>query len=197
MTIGSVAADHGLVLCVGMPLRLVSEMSKLLSDLAVVVAATDVDGALALLREDREEPSDRLAPLAPAGDAAPGGSEPSASFTIGRLHICPRAREASVDGVLLRLSAQDFDLLAALASDVDRVWSFEDLSTRVWRTDYLGDRDHVNSAVKRLRRRLADRRGIEIVSVRGVGYRLSVSNAPSVPAALAEAIRAYETLPAN
>jgi DNA-binding response OmpR family regulator len=178
-----------------MPLRLVSEMSRLLSDLAVVVAATDVDGALALLLEDRGDQSDPPPRPAPAADQDAGGDP--ADFSAGRLQVFPRAREASVDGVPLRLSAQDFDLLAALASDVERVWSFEDLTARVWRTAYLGDRDHVNSAVKRLRRRLADRPGVEIVSVRGVGYRLNVRSAPAVPAALAEAIRAYEMRPAG
>jgi len=191
---GSVATDHGLVLCVGMPLGLVSEMSRLLSDLAVVVAATDVDGALALLHEERGGEVDRPVPPAPTAEPV---AEPAESFSVGRLRIRPLAREASIDGVPLRLSAQDFDLLAALASDVERVWSFEDLTARVWRTGYLGDRDHVNSAVKRLRRRLAGRQGVEIVSVRGVGYRLSVRSAPAVPAALAEAIRGYEVLPAR
>ena len=119
----------------------------------------------------------------------PAGGGPEAPLTIGRLRIAPAAREASVAGIGVHLSAQEFDLLAVLASDLDRVWSFEDLTAHVWRTAYLGDRDHVNSAIKRLRGRLARHPGIQIASVRGVGYRLMVGGTSSVPTALSDVLR--------
>ncbi|MFK4835349.1 winged helix-turn-helix domain-containing protein [Microbacterium sp. ZW T2_14] len=167
-------AEEVLVLCVGMPLRHVGELAKLLRDLAVVVAAPDVEGALTLLRDVRSDGNDPDAP--PRGVLVPtrrtGAEVSTVPTVIGPLRIASAAREVSVAGIRLHLSAQEFDLLAALASDTRRVWSFAELTERVWRTDYLGDREHVNSAIKRLRRRLAGRPGIRIVSVRGVGYRL-------------------------
>ena len=188
--------DEVMVLCVGMPLRHVGELAKLLRDLAVVVAAPDVDGALTLLREVHagEEPKGPPQTVLPAAGEthAPDSSGP---LMIGTLRIASASREVSVAGIRVHLSAQEFDLLAALASDTHRVWSFEDLTARVWRTDYLGDREHVNSAIKRLRRRLAGRPGIRIVSVRGVGYRLMVGGASSVPAPLSDALRRQQPRP--
>lgn len=183
--------DEVLVLCVGMPLRNVGELAKLLRDLAVVVAAPDVEGALTLLREvhaDQGDPSHpRHAAPPPANETR--AAEPAAPQIIGTLRIASASREVSVAGIRVHLSAQEFDLLAALASDTHRVWSFEELTVLVWQTDYLGDREHVNSAIKRLRRRLAGRPGIRIVSVRGVGYRLTVGGTSSVPTALSDVLR--------
>jgi DNA-binding response OmpR family regulator len=68
----------------------------------------------------------------------------------------------------------EFDLLATLALEAGRVWSFAELTARVWQLPYLGDSDQVTSAVKRLRKRLAPVRDVEVASVRGVGYRLRV-----------------------
>ncbi len=183
--------DEVLVLCVGMPLRHVGELAKLLRELAVVVAAPDVEGALTLLREvhaDQDDAGHRPHAVLPPVRETPAAG-PAAPLIIGTLRIASASREVSVAGIRVHLSAQEFDLLAALASDPHRVWSFEDLTAQVWRTDYLGDREHVNSAIKRLRRRLAGRPGIRIVSVRGVGYRLMVGGTSSVPTALSDVLR--------
>jgi DNA-binding winged helix-turn-helix (wHTH) protein len=189
--------DEVLVLCVGLPLRHVGELAKLLRDLAVVVAAPDVEGALTLLREvhagqdDPDHPPHAVLPSAHEARTA----SPAGPLIIGTLRIASASREVSVAGIRVHLSAQEFDLLAALASDTHRVWSFEELTEQVWRTDYLGDREHVNSAIKRLRRRLAGRPGIRIVSVRGVGYRLMVGGASSVPTPLSDALRRSQRRP--
>jgi DNA-binding response OmpR family regulator len=68
----------------------------------------------------------------------------------------------------------EFDLLATLALEAGRVWSFAELTARVWQLPYLGDSDQVTSAVKRLRKRLAPVPDVEVASVCGVGYRLRV-----------------------
>ncbi|GAB4086862.1 hypothetical protein GCM10028784_34920 [Myceligenerans cantabricum] len=92
----------------------------------------------------------------------------------GPLTLDRAAREVQVQGREVHLSAQEFDLLATLASQADRVWTFAELTAHVWGTRYLGDADAVTSAIKRLRRRLPRMRGLEVASVRGVGYRLRV-----------------------
>ncbi|WP_050761603.1 winged helix-turn-helix domain-containing protein [Beutenbergia cavernae] len=83
-------------------------------------------------------------------------------------------REVTIAGRRVHLSTREFDLLVALASEMDRVWSFAELTVHVWHTGYLGDPDTVTSAVKRLRKRLAAVGGLEVASVRGIGYRLLV-----------------------
>lgn len=98
----------------------------------------------------------------------------AARLVRGPLEVDLAAREVIASGDRIHLSMREFDLLAALASDVDRVWSFAELTHHVWRTGYLGDPDPVISAVKRLRKRLLTVPELEIASVRGVGYRLLV-----------------------
>jgi two-component system response regulator MtrA len=93
----------------------------------------------------------------------------------GKLRLDADLREATWHGVPLPLSARDFDLLMTLAGDPGRVWSFSELTQHVWGRTYVGDSQAVVSAVKRLRRSLRESApGVEVESVRGVGYRLAV-----------------------
>ncbi|GAB3158358.1 hypothetical protein GCM10027059_02980 [Myceligenerans halotolerans] len=105
-------------------------------------------------------------PVVPPAEGAP--------VARGPLTLDLAAREVRVQGKEVHLSAQEFDLLATLACQPGRVWTFAELTAQVWGTRYLGDADAVTSAIKRLRRRLPRVRGLEVASVRGVGYRLRV-----------------------
>lgn len=95
-------------------------------------------------------------------------------LVAGPLLVDLAGREVTALGRRVYLSAREFDLLATLALETGRVWSFAELTARVWQLPYLGDSDPVTSAVKRLRKRLAPVRDVEVASVRGVGYRLKV-----------------------
>ena len=95
-------------------------------------------------------------------------------LVAGPLFVDLSGREVTARGRRVYLSAREFDLLATLALEAGRVWSFAELTARVWQLPYLGDSDPVTSAVKRLRKRLAPVRDVEVASVRGVGYRLRV-----------------------
>jgi len=95
-------------------------------------------------------------------------------LVAGPLFVDLAGREVTALGRRVYLSAREFDLLATLALEAGRVWSFAELTARVWQLPYLGDSDPVTSAVKRLRKRLAPVRDVEVASVRGVGYRLRV-----------------------
>lgn len=95
-------------------------------------------------------------------------------LVAGPLLVDLAGREVIALGRRVYLSAREFDLLATLALEAGRVWSFAELTARVWQLPYLGDSDPVTSAVKRLRKRLAPVRDVEVASVRGVGYRLRV-----------------------
>ena len=110
-----------------------------------------------------------------APDAGPGRrDEGQRRIVLGKLAVDLAAREVTAGGVPVHLSMREFDLLAALASAPDRVWSFAELTRTVWRTGYLGDPDPVTSAVKRLRKRLRVVPDLRVMSVRGIGYRLRV-----------------------
>ena len=168
-------AGPGLVLCVGLSLNEIAGVARLLQERAVVFGAVDVEAARTLL-----EPSTATAatPTTAVVGPRPQRSESRpidpVPLTVGALRIDVRAREVSLKGRPVHLSAREFDLLTLLASDLGRVWSFAALSRQVWGSDYAGDRERLTSTVKRLRKRLGSMAGCEVRSVHGVGYRLSL-----------------------
>ncbi|MFE6968087.1 winged helix-turn-helix domain-containing protein [Isoptericola sp. NPDC057653] len=117
---------------------------------------------------------DRAGPRAGGPGALAGEADRARRIVLGKLAVDLAAREVTAGGVSVHLSMREFDLLAALASAPDRVWSFAELTRTVWRTGYLGDPDPVTSAVKRLRKRLRVVPELRVMSVRGIGYRLRV-----------------------
>lgn len=89
------------------------------------------------------------------------------------LHVDSDWRVASVEGREVGLSPLEHDLLVCLLEDVGHIRTFESLQKEVWGNDHLGGRSHVQSVVKRLRRKLSELDSpLEIDAVRGVGLRL-------------------------
>ena len=149
------------VICVGTSPDETAAVATALAGRAVVVVAADADSIRPLL-------VDRSAEM-PEDPAADSPAE------TGRLTIDRMLRQVTWADQAIHLSPREFELLAMLAADTGRVWTFEEIVTTVWKTRYLGDTDMVFSAVKRLRRRLAAAMAdLRIVSVRGVGFRLVV-----------------------
>jgi hypothetical protein len=76
-------------------------------------------------------------------------------------------------GAALPLTRLEVELMAQLAGEPVRVWSYERLFATVWGAAYLGDNSILHSAVKRLRRKLREvDGGLSVETVRGIGYRL-------------------------
>jgi len=92
----------------------------------------------------------------------------------GPLTVDVLARRATLGGASLALRRMEFELLAHLARDPDVVWSRQQLLRLVWGYRASACSRTVDSHASRLRRKLdRDRTGRWIVSVRGVGYRLT------------------------
>lgn len=95
-----------------------------------------------------------------------------------------RPAERSVSwgcGSSVRLTPLEFALLETLSVEPGRVWSFVELSHRVWATGFVGDGAQVRAVVKRLRRKLADAQAPVLVeTVRGAGFRLTSTPSPSI-----------------
>jgi two-component system, OmpR family, response regulator VicR len=70
------------------------------------------------------------------------------------LIIRPRLHVVERDGVSIELSANEFDLLYFLASHPREVFTREELLTRVWHYDYLGDSRTVTVQMSRLRQKV-------------------------------------------
>jgi DNA-binding response OmpR family regulator len=94
-------------------------------------------------------------------------------LVAGELVIDRRTRRVSVRDALVTLSAKEFDLLARLAADPNRVFTKEELLREVWGFRAMGRTRTLESHASRLRRKLnvseVDR---YVVNVWGVGYRL-------------------------
>ncbi len=72
---------------------------------------------------------------------------------VGPLEVDLAARQATMDGRVLRLPAKEYELLAVLARDPRRVHMKEDLMERIWGYRDRGTRT-LDSHASRLRRRL-------------------------------------------
>jgi DNA-binding response OmpR family regulator len=83
-------------------------------------------------------------------------------------------READRDGKVVNLAAKEFDLLWFLASNPNRVFSRDQLMSRVWGYAAALDTGTVTVHIRRLREKLEDdpSRPQLLETVWGVGYRL-------------------------
>lgn len=91
----------------------------------------------------------------------------------GALRIDRSRRRVSVAATDVELTALEFELLSALASQPGRVFSRRQLLERVWGWDWFGDERVVDVHIRNLRRALGDDAAEPtwIETVRGVGYR--------------------------
>jgi len=87
----------------------------------------------------------------------------------GRIELDEQSRRVNVDGRELELTRREFDLLAALLRDPERVHTREALLELVWGSSYLQPKT-VDVHIAGLRRKLGD--ALQIRALRGVGYRV-------------------------
>ena len=79
--------------------------------------------------------------------------------------------QASLDGSPLDLTYMEYELLRFLVENRGRVWSRQQLLSRVWGYGYFGGARTVDVHVRRLRAKLGEERASWITTVRSVGYR--------------------------
>lgn len=105
--------------------------------------------------------------------ASDSQSEP---IRLGALAVDPSRYEACLGSVQLDLTTLEFDVLYALAKEVGRVLSREQLIENVWGYDYFGDTRSVDAVIKRLRTKLRQAAPDTeiIVTVRNVGYKINL-----------------------
>jgi DNA-binding response OmpR family regulator len=105
--------------------------------------------------------------------AAPGGST-GERLVFGDVELDAQTREVNKAGVELRLTAKEFDLLWFLGSHPRRVFSRDQLMSRVWGYEAAVDTGTVTVHVRRLREKIEDDPSSprHLQTVWGVGYRL-------------------------
>lgn len=79
--------------------------------------------------------------------------------------------QASVAGGPVDLTYMEYELLRFFVAHRGRVWSREQLLSKVWGYEYFGGARTVDVHVRRLRAKLGESRASWITTVRSVGYR--------------------------
>jgi DNA-binding response OmpR family regulator len=95
------------------------------------------------------------------------------AIRVGELAIDPLKRSMSLAGDPVELSAKEFSLLHMLATDPTRVFLKEDLLRDVWGYRVPGATRTLDAHACRLRRKLRGSARPFVITVRGVGYRLT------------------------
>ena len=90
--------------------------------------------------------------------------------SIGDLNINMTKREVSIKGKSLKLSQKEYEILAYLLNNENKLVGRQTILDRIWGYDYEGDQGTLNTHIKTLRNKLGDY-GRIIVTVRGAGYR--------------------------
>lgn len=78
--------------------------------------------------------------------------------------------------VVIRLSAREAAILRSLASNMGRVVSSRAMLLDLWGDDSYYNLRSLNVFISKLRNYLSEDKSIDIISVRGVGYRLTVAS---------------------
>ncbi len=127
--------------------------------------------------------------LACSGDLDAGAEVPQGFFgtepvRIGNLLLDRAARRVCVDGAEVPLTALQYDVLALLARDPQRVVSKQELAREVWGSELQICNRTIDSHVSRLRCKLrhAGAAGF-VVNCWGVGYKLCEGAPPAAPTA--------------
>lgn len=90
----------------------------------------------------------------------------------GALTVDRNTRKVRIGDADIDLTAKEFDLLAVLAEEPGRVFTRQELFTRVWDPVWVGTGKTLDVHIGSLRRKLDKPEWIE--TVRGVGYRLTL-----------------------
>ena len=106
--------------------------------------------------------------------AGRGSSDSSSEkITAGGITINTALREVSRDGKPVELTLKEYELLLYLLKNRSRVVSREELLTKVWGIDFVGETRTLDMHIGTLRKKLSDdaENAHLIKTVRGIGYR--------------------------
>ena len=93
-------------------------------------------------------------------------------FQIGKIGLDPEGRNAYKDGILVELTAKEFDVIELLMRNANRVYSREALLDTLWAFEYRSDIRTVDVHIRRLREKLEENPADPqyIMTKWGVGY---------------------------
>jgi DNA-binding response OmpR family regulator len=102
------------------------------------------------------------------GSVAPANILKSEHFTVDL-----DSHTAQQDGQALNLTTLEFSLLSTFMTQLNRVWTREQLIGRLWGDDFFGDERAVDNHIARLRKKIEENPAQPqyLVTVVGVGYK--------------------------
>ncbi|WP_397536769.1 response regulator transcription factor [Rummeliibacillus pycnus] len=100
-----------------------------------------------------------------------------AILRVGTVTVNRKSFEVSSGQSTLLMPLKEFEVFALLASRPNQVFERAEIMEKVWGFDYEGDEQTLNTHIKRIRERLVKiATDVEIVTIRGIGYKLEVHN---------------------
>ncbi|MEK5034605.1 response regulator transcription factor [Paenibacillus sp. FSL R7-0302] len=99
----------------------------------------------------------------------------SHTIRIGEVTLDRQTYKVMNGAEALSLPLKEFELLYKLAGTPGQVYTREQLIDQIWGIDYSGDDRTIDVHIKRLRERFAASPDFRIETVRGLGYRLEVT----------------------
>ncbi|MEP7202032.1 MAG: response regulator transcription factor [Ilumatobacteraceae bacterium] len=99
-------------------------------------------------------------------------ADSNAAIELGELRVDPAAYVATVAGQPIDLRRREFELLVLLCREAGRVATRERLLSEIWDLHWESSTKTLDMHVMALRHKLGE--AIDIVTVRGVGYRLVI-----------------------
>lgn len=94
-------------------------------------------------------------------------------ITVGKLSIDKLGRVVCKNGLLLELTAKEYDLLLFLAEHQGQVFTKKQIYRAVWNDEYVFDDNNIMVHIRRLRKKIEDNpeNPKYILTVWGVGYK--------------------------
>ncbi|MCO7174949.1 response regulator transcription factor [Sporolactobacillus kofuensis] len=96
-------------------------------------------------------------------------------YQVGDLRLDIEKRTAARDGETFNLTQREFDLLATLMKNEGKVLTREELLSKVWGFDYMGQTNIVDVYIRYLRNKIDKNQTSSLIhTVRGIGYALRI-----------------------
>lgn len=107
--------------------------------------------------------------------SAPSSATTADILTIGRLSLNQDKHEVIADGGRISLTLKEYDMLCLMMKNNGRVFTRDELLSRIWGYDFSGESRTVDVHIRTLRSKLGTC-GELIETIRGVGYKIGEKN---------------------
>lgn len=169
-------ADLLLVEVAEQPMRVVRELARITESVGLPVVVVVSQPNLAFIENASGITDFLVEPVDPVElrirlQRIATRTETGSVLTFKDLEIDTLVYRATLDGDPIDLTFMEYELLRFLVENPVRVWSRQQLLSKVWGYEYYGGARTVDVHVRRLRSKLGEGRASWITTVRSVGYR--------------------------